>query len=61
MELRWWSPDFSWWSLALLLLMGSGGVWLSYRRLRFLVHAVNRIDERYYGRRRGGGGDDEDE
>lgn len=58
MELRWWSPDFSWWNLAVLLLMGSGGVWLSYRRLRFLVHAVNRINERYYGRRRG---DDEDE
>lgn len=38
--------------------MGGGGVWLSYRVLRFLVYAVNRIDERYYGRRRG---DDEDE
>lgn len=58
MELRWWSPDFSWWNLALLLLMGSGGVWLSYRALRFLVGAVNRIDERYYGRRRGGGEDE---
>lgn len=55
MELRWWSPDFSWWNLALLLLMGGGGVWLSYRALRFLVGAVNRIDERYYRRRRGGG------
>lgn len=52
MEMRWWSPDFSWWNIALLLLMGSGGVWLSYRALRFLVCAVNRIDDRYYGRKR---------
>lgn len=58
MELRWWSPDFSWWGLAVLLLLGSGGVWLSYRAMRFLVHTVNRIDERYYGRRRGGGEDE---
>lgn len=53
MELRWWSPDFSWWNLWLLLLMGSGVIWIVYRVMRFLVHSVNRIDEWYYGRKRG--------